>query len=158
MNRISAIANRVAFGEPGPVSSDFTFELVADGWDEDALADELRDAVFSDIDVEMSIVDQGIGAYEYWGSKGYDSSMGVDEVLGPDVAVTFSFAPAAGEAMTPEQVAEQSADIMSNLPVVFESRKQDGFEEDIAWRAYKVDGNVATFEMVHPVDRLRRGR
>jgi hypothetical protein len=156
MDKTAAIAKRISAytGQPSPVAAEFAYELNGDGWDDDALVDEMRDVIFSDLEVNVRVVDQGIGQYEYWGSRGQDSSIGIEEVLGPDVTVTFSFSPAAGEQMAPEQMAELSAEFMANLPPVFEMREQDGLEAYVAWRPGKVDGNTAVYEFVYPANKL----
>jgi hypothetical protein len=59
--------------------------------DDDDLGDQLRELVESDGNPSPYVVDSGIGPYEYWGFRGYDSNIDVEEVETEEVSVQLFF-------------------------------------------------------------------
>ncbi len=79
--------------------------------------------------IKVTIADQGIGAYEFWGAKGIDSKMGIDEI----------------EVLEAEYVAGQ--DDLPNFPAKdfldLEDVQDELYERlDDEWKARQDDGEV----------------
>ena len=75
-------------------------------------------------DLKVTIADQGIGMYEFWGQKGVDTHMGVDEIL----VVKAEFV----DAEHPQYTAEQFLDLDKNEDELFDAAND-------AWAAHGYD-------------------
>ena len=60
--------------------------LDENGWSADQVQEDVSEILF-DCEATISVTDVGIGPYEFWGSRGCDSRLEVDEVTGDDVVV-----------------------------------------------------------------------
>jgi hypothetical protein len=77
--------------------------------------------------VEASIADRGIGAYEFWGAKGNQVSLGVEEIL----IKSASYEPNQDE--LPEMTAEQWLDLDKNQDELFDKVTE-------AWQTFEEAG------------------
>jgi len=73
-------------------------------------------------EIEAAVVDMGIGAYEFWGQKGFHSQMGLEEIL----ILKAEYAPEQED--LPEQTAEEWLDLDSNTDQLY-SVAEDAWAE-----------------------------
>jgi hypothetical protein len=98
---------------------------------EDILEENIKELLDEVGEPEPYIVDSGIGAYEYWGIRGYHTDVGVDEVTGESVNVRLEFKFEGIEPNEQDDAVEQVLDLCN--PTVHDSHSKSGFDYDVRW-------------------------
>lgn len=135
---LKKIVRRLASG-----AEEVVVEFDDDGWNEDKLYDDLMD-ILHDADVDIRVADMGIGHYEYWGSREYDSQIGIEEVDADPVEIQLTF-----EGLNPvaEVMGELRDRLLQNLPTIPDRRTEgsdhgDSYEAEFTWVPVVQDGKV----------------
>jgi hypothetical protein len=100
--------------------------------DECLLEDNLRELLDEVGQPEPYVVDAGIGPYEYWGCRGWDSDVCVDEVTGEPVEVKLGFQFKGVDPTDQERAVGEVLDLCN--PTVHDSHSAEGAGDyDVKW-------------------------
>lgn len=116
--------------------------LDKDGWSADQVQEDVSE-ILCDCEATISVIDVGIGPYEFWGSRGVDSRLGVDEVTGDDVVVPVVF-ESSGISAEEEEALKQ--EFFASRVCVVQSRSEEvrgiDWDVDIKWTSKAKDGSL----------------
>lgn len=105
--------------------------------------EELKEAISNIESPEVSYVDNGIGAYEYWGAKGIDQRMEW-EVEGDEVKIQINFEDPEDEL---EYVIEDLVfETQNSLYKYLNNYNEDVDFSDIVCLDYELKNNIITLE------------
>lgn len=116
--------------------------LDENGWSADQVQEDVSEILF-DCEATISVTDVGIGPYEFWGSRGCDSRLEVDEVTGDDVVVPVVF-ESSGISAEEEETLKQ--EFFASRVCVVQSRSEEvqgiDWDVDIKWTSKAKDGSL----------------
>lgn len=164
MNLLHIAAKVASFSKVALVQYPVKVHLSGDGWDKDALYDDIQDALLG-ADVDISVGDVGIGETEYWGSRSVDTNIEVTDVTGDNVIVELVFDT--DPDVSQEQQETMKSDILKNAPIIYDTRDADDFDPDayhkpgpaseplhaeFAWIPTNVTDNKITYSIKFPME------
>jgi hypothetical protein len=132
-----------------------------EAWDEYKVLKDIKEAVQNKHAIDLYVTDRGIGSYEYWGTSGYDTDVGIDDATAEDAVIKFSFEDQSVPPLPLDKVEQIKKEFFENLPDSFstiasESSGDDEqagrmvrFEAKVNWQLVNVDTNndTATYRL-----------